>query len=51
VCEGSSVLDEHAEPVDTEMPGVLHRQHQRLALDALEAEVGVVGQALLGDGR
>ena len=46
VCDGSSVLLEHAEPVATEMPSSRIEQHERLALDALEPEVRVAGQPL-----
>ena len=38
-CDGSSVPDEQADPVDTAMPFEIERDQQALGLDAIEADV------------
>ena len=48
VWDGSRVFEEQAEPVDDRYPFVSQGQDQGFAFDAIEAEVGVVGQAVHG---
>ena len=44
-CDGSSVPEEHADPVETGQPFKVERDQQRLGLDAVEADVRGVGHA------
>ena len=44
-CDGSSVPDEQADPVDTANPFEVERDQQALGLDAVEADVGRVRHA------
>ena len=46
-CDGSSVPEEHADPVETATPFEVERNQQRFRLDAIEADVGGVRHARL----